>query len=92
MISLSYRLAWAELRITMAKLLWHFDFELASPDEDWSNKQRTYLIWERLPLMVKLKARITKRPYIRTHANEDTSIFGNGARRGREVGQLCPRD
>lgn len=51
------RLAWAELRITMAKLLWHFDFELASPDEDWWNKQRTYLIWERLPLMVNLKPR-----------------------------------
>lgn len=51
------RLAWAELRITMAKLLWYFDFELASPDEDWWNKQRTYLIWERLPLMVNLKPR-----------------------------------
>lgn len=55
--SLPNRLAWAELRITMAKLLWHFDFELASPDEDWWNKQRTYLIWERLPLMVNLKPR-----------------------------------
>lgn len=54
---LPYRLAWAELRITMAKLLWHFDFELASPDEDWWNKQRTYLIWERLPLMINLKSR-----------------------------------
>lgn len=51
------RLAWAELRITMAKLLWNFDFELTSPDEDWWNKQRTYLIWERLPLMVNLKPR-----------------------------------
>lgn len=51
------RLAWAELRITMAKLLWHFDFELASPDEDWWNKQRTYLIWERLPLMINLQPR-----------------------------------
>jgi cytochrome P450 len=57
MVLLSYRLAWAELRITMAKLLWHFDFELASPDDDWWNKQRTYLIWERIPLMVKLKPR-----------------------------------
>ncbi|KAL1862720.1 hypothetical protein Daus18300_008364 [Diaporthe australafricana] len=50
-------LAWAEMRITMAKLLWLFEFELASPDEDWWNKQRTYLIWERLPLMVNLKPR-----------------------------------
>ncbi|KAG6367110.1 hypothetical protein INS49_001292 [Diaporthe citri] len=48
-------LAWVEMRITMAKLLWHFDFELASPDEDWWNKQRTYLIWERLPLMINLR-------------------------------------
>ncbi|KAG8167907.1 hypothetical protein KVR01_003596 [Diaporthe batatas] len=52
-------LAWAELRITMAKLLWHFDFELASPADDWWNKQRTYLIWERLPLMVTLNPRTT---------------------------------
>lgn len=54
-----YRLAWAELRITMAKLLWQFDFELASSDDDWWNKQRTYLIWERLPLLINLKPRTT---------------------------------
>lgn len=42
----------------MAKLLWNYDFELTSPDEDWWNKQRTYLIWERLPLMVNLKPKM----------------------------------
>ena len=47
-------MAYAEMRMTMAKIIFNFDMELEDPENDWWNQQGTYLVWEKMPLMVKL--------------------------------------
>ncbi|KAH7073181.1 cytochrome P450 [Paraphoma chrysanthemicola] len=49
-------LAYFEMRLTMARLLWQFDLELDPRSEQWK-QQRTFLLWEKPPLLVKLKQR-----------------------------------
>lgn len=46
-------LAYAEMRLLLAKLLWHFDWELEEGMEGWT-RQKSFAIWERGPLIVKL--------------------------------------
>jgi cytochrome P450 len=50
-------LAKAEMKLILAKLVWHFDMELVDKDEDWVGKQHIYGLWDKEPLLVKLKAR-----------------------------------
>lgn len=47
-------LAWVEIRIIMARLLWGFDIELERDSWDWVD-QKIYLIWAKKPLMAWLK-------------------------------------
>lgn len=49
-------LAYAELRLVLCKLLWHFDLRLAEASDNprWVQDQKTALIWEKLPLWVEL--------------------------------------
>lgn len=51
-------MAYAEIRLTLAKLLWNFDFELVDDDDRWLTEQKVYLIWEKPPLMVKFRPRL----------------------------------
>ncbi|TEA14667.1 Cytochrome P450 monooxygenase alt3 [Colletotrichum sidae] len=44
-------MAYAELRIVVTKLLWNFNLELVDRSEEWVNKQKVYLIWQKEPLM-----------------------------------------
>ncbi|KAK2006445.1 cytochrome P450 [Colletotrichum eremochloae] len=46
-------LAWLELRLLLAKTLWHYDLEMCPGMEDWA-VQKCYITWEKGPLMVKL--------------------------------------
>lgn len=41
--------------VTIQKLIRYFDWELHDPDMDWWNNQGTYLVWEKLPLLVRLQ-------------------------------------
>ena len=52
------RLAWAETRLILAKLLWRFDVEEVKEKKlvDWS-KQKTYTLWEKTEGWVRLKHR-----------------------------------
>ena len=50
--SMAKSLALAEMRLIMAKMLWNFDMECQT-DEDWTN-QKSYMLWEKVPLMMKL--------------------------------------
>lgn len=50
-------MAYAEMRMVLAKLLLNFDFEMLPGQDDWWVKQGTYLVWEKLPLQVKLHPR-----------------------------------
>ncbi|KAH7071327.1 cytochrome P450 monooxygenase-like protein [Paraphoma chrysanthemicola] len=49
-------LAYAEIRTILARLMWHFDFEMSDEIRDWE-KQRIFVLWDKPSLMVKLKAR-----------------------------------
>ncbi|KAF9870881.1 hypothetical protein CkaCkLH20_11553 [Colletotrichum karsti] len=51
-------MAYAELRIVLAKLLWNFDLELVDSSEDWVRQQKIYLIWQKVPLMAKCRPRL----------------------------------
>jgi cytochrome P450 len=48
-------LAYAELRLIAARFFWNFDFVLQSKSHGWPDKQKAFLIWEKIPLMVQLK-------------------------------------
>lgn len=54
---MNHSMAYAEMRMILAKLLWHFDFELAPGAEKWLTEQKVYLIWDKIPLLVKFKLR-----------------------------------
>lgn len=49
-------LAWAELRLVFAKVLFHFDMELDSRSEGWEKKLEHHTLWSRPELWVKLTA------------------------------------
>lgn len=46
-------LAYFEMRLTLARLLFNFDIEPTPAIEGWTN-QNIYLIWQKKPLIVKL--------------------------------------
>ncbi|KAL2261273.1 hypothetical protein VTK26DRAFT_4494 [Humicola hyalothermophila] len=46
-------LAYAEMRLILARLLWNFDLELMPESRNW-NDQRVYLIWEKGTMNVKV--------------------------------------
>ncbi|ETS84997.1 hypothetical protein PFICI_03022 [Pestalotiopsis fici W106-1] len=48
-------LAWLELRLLLTMMLWHYDFELLPGNAGWTN-QKSYLTWEKGPLLAKLYA------------------------------------
>ncbi|KAJ4349096.1 hypothetical protein N0V95_004877 [Ascochyta clinopodiicola] len=51
---LGKNLAYAEMRLILAKLLWTFDLELVQPEQDWMKEQRVFALWEKPPLEVRL--------------------------------------
>jgi cytochrome P450 len=46
-------LAYMEMRIILARLIWNFDLELSEESENWAN-QKVFLLYEKPPLIVKL--------------------------------------
>ena len=49
-------LAWAEIRSILARLVWHFEFELLDPEQRWDD-QKVFVLWQKPSLMVMLRAR-----------------------------------
>ncbi|KAH7088367.1 cytochrome P450 [Paraphoma chrysanthemicola] len=47
-------MAYHEMRLIMAKVLYEFDFELSEESKTWRD-QATYILWEKKPLMCKLR-------------------------------------
>ncbi|KAG9237249.1 cytochrome P450 [Amylocarpus encephaloides] len=58
-------LAYAEMRLILARLLWNFDLELEEKSRRWIDGMKMYTLWEKPPLHVKLK-RVERGPTIRT--------------------------
>lgn len=50
-------LAFAEMRLILARVLWSFDIELCNGSANWS-EQKSYSLWEKPALMCRLKARM----------------------------------
>lgn len=49
------QVALSELRLTLCRLLWSFDVALADEEDRWDwGTQKTYIIWDKRPLNVKL--------------------------------------
>ncbi|TVY67409.1 Cytochrome P450 monooxygenase aclL [Lachnellula suecica] len=48
-------LAYAEMRLILARLLWNFDLELDARSENWTDGMKMYILWEKPALYVKLK-------------------------------------
>ncbi|PVH77181.1 cytochrome P450 [Cadophora sp. DSE1049] len=54
---LGKNLAYHEMRIILATLLWHFDLKLCEESNGWPDKQKNYIVlWEKQPLMCRLRA------------------------------------
>ncbi|KAK4508554.1 hypothetical protein PRZ48_002293 [Zasmidium cellare] len=49
---LGQSLAYMEMRLILARLLYNFDFTLSEPDRDWIDDQSTFGLWKKLPLMM----------------------------------------
>lgn len=50
-------LAYSEMRLIVAELLYRFDVELLPGQEDWHASQNAFLVWEKGPLYVKFTSR-----------------------------------
>jgi averantin hydroxylase len=54
------QLAYAEMRLILAKILWHFDLELDDAKmqgRDWLGEQGVWILWDKGPLWVHPKLR-----------------------------------
>lgn len=51
------RLAYVEMRLTLARLVFHFDMETADESRDWLSELGPYNLWYKTPLYVRIKAR-----------------------------------
>jgi cytochrome P450 len=49
-------LAYNEMRLILARVLWSFDLKLCEASNGW-HRQKAYVLWEKPPLMCKLKQR-----------------------------------
>ena len=45
------------MRLILTRVLWNFELELCEGMEDWMDKQKSYLIWVKGPLNVRLRKR-----------------------------------
>lgn len=51
---LGRNLAYSEMRLVLARVIFNFDIELAEPEDDWMEKQRADFLWHKGPLNVHL--------------------------------------
>jgi cytochrome P450 len=51
-----FSLAYVEMRIILARMIFNFDMELEQPGHNWL-EQDCFLLWDKHPLMVKLSPR-----------------------------------
>jgi hypothetical protein len=56
--NLLFSLAWAEMRMIFANLLWHYNLEELLPDSmNWIEKQKIYMLWEKPDLNIRISKR-----------------------------------
>jgi aspirochlorine biosynthesis cytochrome P450 monooxygenase len=55
LIFAAFSLAYAEMRMTMCRILWNFDLELQGESRNWLKEQKTFNLWEKDPLHIRLR-------------------------------------
>ncbi|GAP90980.1 putative isotrichodermin C-15 hydroxylase [Rosellinia necatrix] len=51
-------LAYAEMRLILARVIYDFDLRMADESKDWIERQKAYTLWDRVPLNVYLTPRV----------------------------------
>ncbi|GKT87518.1 trichothecene C-15 hydroxylase [Colletotrichum tofieldiae] len=54
---LGMNLAYAEMRLILARIIWNFDLELAPESQSWASSQKIFFFWDKPPLWVYFKPR-----------------------------------
>ena len=54
MLVLGLSLAYAEMRLILAKVVYNFDISLAEESKGWIEKSKSYVVWEKPDLMINL--------------------------------------
>ncbi|KAH6889402.1 cytochrome P450 [Thelonectria olida] len=54
---LGKNLAYAEMRLILARVIWNFDLELDEKSRNWPRDARLYTLWDKPPLYVHLRPR-----------------------------------
>lgn len=49
------RIAYLEMRVLMAKILYNFSFELVDPDDNWASNKKAYSAWNNSGLKLRLQ-------------------------------------
>ncbi|KAJ3550039.1 hypothetical protein NM208_g207 [Fusarium decemcellulare] len=52
---LGRNLAYVEMKVILARLIWNFNFTLAPESNQWMESQKIYNLWEKGPMMFKLE-------------------------------------
>ncbi|KAJ5804831.1 hypothetical protein N7474_010697 [Penicillium riverlandense] len=87
---LGRNLAYAEMRLILARMIWNFDMEIAPDSRNWIN-QDAYVVWEKPALNVKLAPNYTysgivNRAQRMADASDNTIRLSQGSRkRGRPL-------
>jgi cytochrome P450 len=50
-----YSLAYAEMRLILAKVLFNFDLELEHKTQEWMEGQKVFTLWNKPSLFVKIR-------------------------------------
>lgn len=53
-LTLHNSLAYVEMRVILARIIWNFDLSLAEESQDWLDRQKVYILWDKGPLIVNL--------------------------------------
>lgn len=51
-----FSLAYVEMKLILARVVWNFDMELDATSKDWAN-QKMFILWDKPALMVRLTPR-----------------------------------
>lgn len=57
LIGCAHSLAYVEMRLILARVIWNFDLKLADDSKDWLSRQKIYLLWQKGPLNMYLTPR-----------------------------------
>lgn len=57
-------LAYTEMRIILARIIWNFEMSLADDSRNWADSQDAWVVWEKPPLNVCLTPRQQSRSQV----------------------------